>query len=637
MVVDAHEMGTDQTYYFPPEADPINPYITQEQMELADLFGKNNAKAFDDAGLDYYTRDIFDKLFPGYGDSWPSFYGAVAMTFEQASARGMIARKSSGEVFTYRDSVFGQVTASFATLKTAAENRETLWQNYWVHSQTGLEFGETQKTKAYVIPNAPRANALAEAIFDQGLEIHAADSAFEACGGSYDAGTFVTSLAQPRSRFVKTLMDPTSPMTEDFLGEQERRRANGEREELYDVTAWSLPLSFGVDVKACRNDPTTNKNGSFSLVKEFPTGAGEIEGPRSAVGYAIDWSADGAIAFLAAALRDDLKARSSDGAFTAEGTSFAPGSLIFLNADHGRGADHLRARLLAHAEKHKVVVKALTGTYLEDGDNFGSRFVQPLIAPSIALAWDTPTAPTLAGSARYVIEQRFGYPTTPVRVADLGSKALNQFDVLILPAAYGSYADRLGASGVKSLREWVSKGGVLIGLGRAARFLGAPDNDLSALRRENRATDDEADTDEEDSATVDGVILENERDADEAIIPDTASPDATSGVFAKANVRSGHWLGAGVGNDVNVLVSGGDIYAPLKRNIGDTVVRFSKADELLSGGYLWEETRDQLAFKPYLTVEDIGDGMIITFTHDPTFRGQLNGLDPLLANAIFRA
>ncbi|MEM9263820.1 MAG: M14 metallopeptidase family protein, partial [Pseudomonadota bacterium] len=314
VVVDAHEMGTDQTYYFPPEADPINPYITQEQMELADLFGKNNAKAFDDAGLDYYTRDIFDKLFPGYGDSWPSFYGAVAMTFEQASARGMIARKSSGEVFTYRDSVFGQVTASFATLKTAADNREALWQNYWGHGQTGLAFGETQKTKAYVIPSAPRANALAEAIFDQGLELHTADGAFEACGGSYDAGTFVTSLSQPRSRFVKTLMDPTSPMTEDFLGEQERRRANGEREELYDVTAWSLPLSFGVDVKACRNDPTTNKKSSFSLITEFPTGTGEIEGPRSAVGYAIDWSADGVIAFLGAALRDDLKARSSDGA-----------------------------------------------------------------------------------------------------------------------------------------------------------------------------------------------------------------------------------------------------------------------------------------------------------------------------------
>jgi len=41
--VDLHEMGSDATYYFAPEAVPYNPYITSEQRDSLEWFGRNNS------------------------------------------------------------------------------------------------------------------------------------------------------------------------------------------------------------------------------------------------------------------------------------------------------------------------------------------------------------------------------------------------------------------------------------------------------------------------------------------------------------------------------------------------------------------------------------------------------------------
>ena len=84
MYIDLHEMGGDSSYFFSPAAQPINPNITAEQLEGMEILGRNNAKYFDKHGFDYFTREVFDALYPGYGDQWPLHYGGMASTYEQA-------------------------------------------------------------------------------------------------------------------------------------------------------------------------------------------------------------------------------------------------------------------------------------------------------------------------------------------------------------------------------------------------------------------------------------------------------------------------------------------------------------------------------------------------------------------------
>ena len=112
VVVDLHEMGGDSTYYFAPPADPLNPYITKAQAEWLTAFGRENARAFDARGFAYFTREVFDSFYPGYGESWPIFHGAIGMTYEQASSRGLVYRRDDDTLLTYRDGVLQHFTAA---------------------------------------------------------------------------------------------------------------------------------------------------------------------------------------------------------------------------------------------------------------------------------------------------------------------------------------------------------------------------------------------------------------------------------------------------------------------------------------------------------------------------------------------
>ena len=56
----------------------------------------------------------------------------------------------------------------------------------------------------------------------------------------------------------------------------------------------------------------------------------------------------------------------------------------------------------------------------------------------------------------------------------------------------------------------------------------------------------------------------------------------------------------------------------------------------MQSGYLWEENRKQLAYKPFAVVQPMGRGFIVAFTQNPTNRAYLDGLNVILANAIFR-
>ena len=62
----------------------------------------------------------------------------------------------------------------------------------------------------------------------------------------------------------------------------------------------------------------------------------------------------------------------------------------------------------------------------------------------------------------------------------------------------------------------------------------------------------------------------------------------------------------------------------------------TEVGKILDSGYIWEENRKQLAFKPFVVTEGSGRGQVIGFTQDPTVRAYLDGLNVILMNAIFR-
>ena len=137
-------------------------------------------------------------------------------------------------------------------------------------------------------------------------------------------------------------------------------------------------------------------------------------------------------------------------------------------------------------------------------------------------------------------------------------------------------------------------------------------------------------------ATVEGRYLTGPEDYRSSITPEKDRPDSVAGVLVKSNVDPDHWLGAGVAPTLNVLVRGADIYTPVKMDKGVNVAVFAGADELLASGYIWEQNRKQLAYKPFVVAQSSGKGFVIGFTQDPNVRAYLDGLNIIFMNAILR-
>ncbi|HEY0112982.1 MAG TPA: M14 family metallopeptidase [Allosphingosinicella sp.] len=633
VVADAHEMDTDQSFFFPPEADPLNPLLPAAQVRSRTLFGRAHAAMFDRAGLDYFTREIFDAFYPGYGDNWPSYFGAISMTYEQAGTEGLAGRRRTGETLTLFDAVRSHFLVSLSTIETAAANREQFLGDFYAYHQQAMREGRSKGS--WLLPRSAAdpgaADRLAEALARQGLEVHRAETGFSACGRRYEAGTYILDMSQPQNRLAQVLLDPSIALKPEFLAEQERRRKKGLPAELYDVTAWVLPAMFNTPASTCRGVPGVSR----TLLAPADAARGTVGGVEDAVAYVVPAGSQ-ALRFLARGLRDGLRIRSADAPFTLGGRAYPGGSLVLTRA--GNPAD-LRARVLALAAAAGAEVVGVPETWVTQGPSLGSDRTPLFVAPRIALAWGDPTSPPAAGAVRYLIEREYGYPVTVIRTNRLTAAELSRYDVLILPDG-GNYRDILGKGGISNLKGWVDRGGVLIGLGRATAMMAHPESEMLATRRETLADDESKDKpkgDKDDkSATVAGTRLKDDAAYASALRPDKPDVDSVPGVLASAIVDQDHWLAAGAAPKVSVLVEGSAIYTPLKLDQGVNVARFADARELVVAGQLWEENRLQLAYKPFVMAQPQGRGHLIAFTQDPTLRAYLRGLDVLFLNAIFR-
>tara|TARA_A100001391_G_scaffold48774_7_gene29118 strand:- start:14440 stop:17082 length:2643 start_codon:yes stop_codon:yes gene_type:complete len=624
--VDAHEMGGDSTYFMPPVANPINPNITSGQIAAQQLLGRNNAAALDAIGQPYYTREVYDAFYPGYGDSWPMLNGAIGMTFEQASARGLVYERPDGSVLSYGDGVRNHFTTTLATAYTVASNARRFLSDYADYRRSAAD-GEAGRG-TYVIDLASRrwnAEQLGRRLALQGIAVQRVAGPANVCGKSYPQGYLAVPREQGTGRLVRSLLDEQTDLPAFFIAEQEDRRNRDLPHELYDSTAWSLGLMSGVDVSLC-----ADTTGGTALAADTPL-PDRTEAP-GAFGLVVPWSDSGQVRLVAEALRAGLTGRSSTEAFSTGGSTYPRGSVVFTAAANPGKLDELNAL----ARTIGAETRALASGWVEEGPNLGSESVAVLTAPRIAMLWDDGVSATSAGALRYVIEQRLGMPVAPIRTGRVSRADLGHYDVLIVPD--GSPARALGASGVAALADFAEEGGVLVAIGRSIMNLNRGENPLLATRPEEAvAAQNAKEKPSSEGSVAPGTDIANLAEYRRMIGNPDALPDVLPGALLNTAIDPDTILSAGYEAGPVVNANGNLIYTPLARGTGTNAVRYAAPDDLLASGYIWNENRRQMAFKPYLMAQERGDGLVVGFAQDPATRGYLDGLDMLIANAVLQA
>jgi hypothetical protein len=506
-------------------------------------------------------------------------------------------------------------------------------------------------------------------------------------GRSIPAGAYLVSNAQPAGRLVRNLLDLKTDQSAEFIARQEARRQRRQPDQIYDITAWSLPLVYDVEVTTSAT-PITARATPVPAAYDAPPATRAVAAAK--VGYLVPWGT-AAASLTAEALAQGLRVESVGGAFTLGGRTYPIGTALVRTA--GNPAD-LPARMSALATRHGAEVIPIDSGYIESGTSLGSPVNAAFKRPRVLLAWDQPTSSLSAGWTRYVLERRFGQAVTAVRTASLGRVDFADYDVLVLPS--GNYAGQIGDAVLARVKDWLRLGGTLVTLAEATRWAvgsGVGLLDTNALLKDGRpdvpATTGAApsggasastssasapaaasagstakpsgatakpSSSDQPAARQPGPASKPEslpspgtrpsraesREApspddvafDKAIQPDRERPDAQPGALLRATVDTDHWLSAGSDSETQVVIEGARVFAPIKLNAGRNVVYYAPKTSLVASGLIWPEGQDLLVRKPYLMHQPFGQGHVIAFAEDPNYRAYTEATMLLFMNAV---
>jgi len=679
VVADHH--GETPSYFFPPAALPINHNLPRVDYERwLDTFGRGNARAFDRYGWMYFVRDTFDVFYPGYWDSWPSLHGATGMTYETEGGgrRGFRERRDDETEVTLRESIAMHVTASLATLETAAEHRERRLGDFRQFFVDALRDGASGTVRRYLFPPATDPARMArflEVLDRNGIEIErttgpiAVSQSFDYLGGApikrdFPVGTLVVDLAQPQSRVAKALLELDSPQDAEFLERQEEKRQRNEKRgkkapkdeyEFYDFTAWSLPVAFGVDAYWTADSaawPTEKLTGTWK--PESPGAPAEAN-----TAYVFTPETEGGYRLALALLNDGYRVAAATRPLRAAGRTFPRGTFV-VRVD--RNPRSLHAQVAGLAKSIGVKVTSLDTAYTDEGiTGVGSGTVVSLQRPQVALLVGSPTQPTSYGTLRAVLEKIYGLDFVPVSVSALRTMRLNDFSSVILPDGSASkYAESLGDEGIAKLKAWVEQGGTLIAVGGAAEFAAGEGVELTTAKIVGREEDEEGSEEKANgtpnSAPVLATVGEESHPAPAAdaapvragatgvpsapeasAVKQPAKPLPIPGAILRAQVDRFHFLSFGIErNSLPLLVEGDTFFTTSKT--GTNVLTFDTPDPatpLRLAGFVWKDNTEVLLRGTAALIEEpMGDGHVVLFANEPGQRLIWHATTQLLINAV---
>ncbi len=421
--IDLHEMGTDATYYFTPESDPYNPYLTKDQHDDLYWFGKNNAKYFDQFGFRYFTRENYDAFYPGYGASWPFYYGGLAMTYENGSTRGLVVRKSDDTTVTYRETVRRHFVTSIASCEVVAQNRGKLLEMFYRYQVTALEDGAKDAVKEYILPrrgNTSAVDRLAQLLVlaGRGSESRRGRvlSGGQGVSGGFVRGSARTARAAAGARPAGSAGLHGRQVSEGRGAAAQAAAAQRDLRRHRLVAAAAVQRGIG-------GRHAEKSAGQFPAGEAGDTPPGKVTG-KATVAYLVPWGTTAAAKMLTTSLHEGLRVLQrrqevhSERAHVSGRHPDPDGEGEPRESGTRRCSNWPRARAPRWWRTNS--------SWVDEGPNFGSSRVVYMKHPAILMAWDRPTNAGSAGQTRFVLERQFGYPVTVIRTAADGRRGPEQ-------------------------------------------------------------------------------------------------------------------------------------------------------------------------------------------------------------------
>ena len=657
VTIDQH--GYTYSFFFPPTARPMNANLGGDFQRWMEVYGRANATAFDRYGWMYYSRDVFDFYGPFYWDSYPSLTGAIGMTYETDCRYGIRTRREDGTMCSFRAAIAKHFVSAMATVEITGTRKADRVRDWVKFRREAIAEGQTGALKRVVLvptKDPARAAALVATLRRGGIEVRRTSDAFSSARAHsyaddgvsakrFDAGTYVVDLAQPLGRAARSLLEPSPSLDTAFarmqverLQRNVRRGANVPREdyEFYDVTAWSLPVVFGVEAYWTEDAPAVA--GTIVPLNE-PSPAGSVTGARPArSAYVFTSERNGAPRVAYHLLAGGYRVAVSERPLEAGGRRFPRGSYVVRVA---RNDSSVHARIEQLARESGVEVFGVNTAFAETEQfGIGSGSMYDLRLPTVAVVGDAGISQTAYGATWYVLEQRYGIPFTPVSTQWLAGGDLSRVNVIIIPSGSSGTLNRLvGKEGADRLRDWVRNGGTLVTFGGASVWAARENINLTSARTVGADAKPDSGGAAKPDTSAAGRRAQAIRDSLDVLA--VTSPSATSGTPAPLPgshfdvlLDRTHWLTSGYEDQrLTVLLDGSDFLTLSKE--GANVAVFPKTGRMHRAGFVWPENTEKLLRNAALLIEEpTGGGHVVLFGNEPFFRAWWHSLDRLVLNAV---
>ncbi|MGB5369652.1 MAG: M14 metallopeptidase family protein [Flavobacteriaceae bacterium] len=593
VVTDFHEMGSQSTYFFEPMKTngSLNPIMPKENyIDLNNLFGSYYAKALDNIGSLYFTKEVFDGTYPGYGSSYPDLQGGLGILFEQASSRGHKQTTDFGEI-TFPFTIRNQYTSSITTVKAAVENKAQMRKYQQDFFKSALTDAAKGKVKGYVFGDAHDANrtkAFIEKLLLHQIELYRS------------GGNFVVPTQQPQHRMVQTMFETYSQYRDSVY---------------YDASAWSVANFYNMKYRAVNNlDLGSKVTNTDDLVKVAPVQSSEYA-------YLIDWNDYNAPAVLNYLQENELVLSSAFKPFTVNlgvmKQNFDYGTLVLPVSLQKKSAQEVYALLQKAQQRFQVPIYGIDTGYNVGGVDLGSRFVMALKPPKAVMIIGNGTSSYEAGEVWHLLDTRVHMPITKIPLRNFDRADLDDYNTMVMVS--GRYA--LSQKQQDKIKDWVGKGNTLITIGTASKWV------IEKKLVKEGLTGKEKDSVKTDSTKI--AVRRPYVDAEENI-----GKESVGGVILRADLDLTHPLAFGY-HDLSIPVyKNNEVWLMPSKNDYATVAKYAKNPHI--DGFLTKKNMEEY-LKPSgsLLVSKLGEGRVVLFADNPNFRGSWYGTNRLFLNALF--
>lgn len=610
--VDFHEQFYNNPYYFAPAAEPLHEVISKWQREFETMIGKNNAKYFDEQGWLYFTKERFDLYYPSYGDTYPTYSGAIGMTYEQGGHGfgGLTVTTKEGDELTLKDRLTHHFTNGLSTVEVTSKNAARVTEEFEKYFKENLA-SPAAPYKTYVIKatnQTDKINRLTSWMDTHRIQYGHPGATKASRGFDFETQTtgnvnvstddIVINVYQPKGRFVTTLFEPQSKLNDSIT---------------YDITAWNLMYAYGLKAYAL--------NERINVAKPYEkaqTKNAAINGKPYAYIFKYESLAD--VKFLAAMLKNGFKVRSADYGFAVAGESFDRGTLIVTRKNNEK-LENFDSSLQSLANEMGRKIYTTTTGYVDRGKDFGSADVNYLKAPNVALIGGDQTSSLGFGEVWHFFERDLAYPITVIGTDYFKSIDLAKYDVIIVPP--GNYR-MFDEEQLNSLSQWVSGGGRLIVTAQALNSFA----DKKGFALKKYATDEAKKAAEKEELA--------EKKSNELTRYDEAERKELStsifGAIYKVTLDPSHPLAFGLGGSYYSLKTTSLHFDYLQGGWNVGTLRGNVKPLIGFAGYKAnEDLKDSMVFG----VEDKGRGQVIYLVDNPMFRSFWENGKMLFSNAVF--